>query len=173
MTRDTDHRGVRAASPRRVLLTSVLSAGALASIGVFGAGVTGATARPATAVAARTVTLNETGHLRLTSSKGLTLNEKGTASGTIRGSIYIHLNVSSSNRVTAEVSIYPKGGSLSGRGSASYHVSGANALFNGTLAISRGSGSYAHAHATGLRFTGTIQRKTDAVTVHVSGPLSV
>jgi hypothetical protein len=150
---------------------AVLSVGAIASAGALG--VSGASAKPARAVAARTISLNESGHLRLTSSHGLTLNERGTATGTIHGSIYIHLNVSSTNRVTAEVNIYPKGGSLTGNGSASYHVSGAFAAFSGTLSVTKGSGSYAHAHGTGLRFTGTIQRKTDAVTVQVSGRLSV
>jgi hypothetical protein len=149
----------------------LVSVSALTGTGVLG--VAGAAAKPARAVAARTVTLSESGRLRLTSSHGLTLNERGTASGTIRGSIYIHLNVSSTNRVTAEVNIYPKGGSLTGHGSASYHVSGAFAAFSGTLSVTKGTGSYAHARGTGLKFTGTIQRKTDAVTVQVSGRLSV
>ena len=159
-------------------LRAALSIGAMvacisALVGIFGAGASGAASGSATAVAARTLTLNESGRLHLTTHRGLTLNEQGTASGTIKGSIYIHLKVSSTNRVTAEVSIYPKGGSLSGNGSASYGVRGGTASFSGTLAITRGTGSYKHAHATGLRFTGTIQRRTSAVTVHVSGPLSV
>jgi hypothetical protein len=170
MTLDIDGRCVRGRSPRRMLVASGLAAGLLAAVAVFGA--SGASARPAKAVAARTVNLNESGNLRLTSHHGLTLNEQGTASGTIKGSIYIHLNVSSTNRVTAEVSIYPKGGSLTGNGSANYSVTGANATFSGTLNITRGTGSYSHARASGLRFTGTIARRTDAVTVHVSGRLS-
>jgi hypothetical protein len=170
MTLDVDGRNYRGRSPRKMLVAGGLSAGILAAVGVFGA--SGASAVPARAVAARTVNLNESGSLRLTSSHGLILNEKGTASGTIKGSIYIHLNVSSTNRVTAEVSIYPSGGSLTGNGSANYRVTGSNASFAGTLSITRGTGHYAHARASGLRFTGTIARKTDAVTVHVSGRLS-
>ncbi len=170
MTLDIDGRSAQGRSPRRMLLAAGLSGGLLAAVGVFGAG--GASAGPVKAHAAKTVNLNESGSLRLTSSHGLMLNEKGTASGTIKGAIYIHLNVSSTNRVTAEVSIYPSGGSLTGHGSANYRVVGSTATFSGTLAITRGTGHYAHAHATGLRFTGTIARKTDAVTVHVSGRLS-
>lgn len=167
-----DGRVNRSRSPHaRLLLAGGLSAVAVASVVVFGTGAS--SARPAKAVAARTIALSESGRLHLTSSHGLTLNEQGTTSGTIRGTIYIHLNVSSTNHVTAQVSIYPSGGSLTGSGSASYRVSGANAVFVGTLAITRGTGKYAHAHATGLRFSGTIQRKTDAVTVAVSGRLSV
>jgi len=158
---------------RRMRARALVLAGAMTSLGavaVLGAGASSAAGPVATA--ARTLNLNESGRLHLTSSHGLKLNEQGSATGSIRGSIYIHLNVSSTNRVTAEVNIYPSSGSLTGNGSASYSVQGADAVFSGTLSISRGSGRYAHAHATRLRFTGTIQRKTDAVTVRLSGPLS-
>jgi hypothetical protein len=127
---------------------------------------------PARAKLARTVSLSENGRLRLTSKKGFTLNERGTASGTISGSIYIHLHLVSDTRVTAEVNIYPRGGSLSGSGSASYHVIGGFAAFTGTLSITHGSGKYAHARSSGLRFTGTIQRRDDSVAVQLSGRLS-
>lgn len=131
-----------------------------------------ATARP-TAHVARTLSLNESGHLRLTSKEGFTLNEQGTTTGTIRGTIYIHLHLLPNSRVTAEVNIYPSRGSLSGIGSADYSVIGSYASFGGTLAINRGTGGYSHARASRLRFTGTIQRRGDAVTVQVSGPLAV
>jgi hypothetical protein len=131
-------------------------------------------ASPAGAVrahSARSVSLAETGHLHRTSSSGVHLNEQGTATGTIGGPIYIHLKVSA-NQVSAEVSIYPHSGSLTGSGSASYHVNGGFAPFSGTLEITRGSGRYAHARSGPLRFTGSIQRSNDAVTVQLSGRLS-
>jgi hypothetical protein len=131
-----------------------------------------APAGAASARSARTLTLNETGRLHLTSHHGFTLNEQGTASGTISGTIYIHLTVVSTNRVTAEVNIYPSGGSITGRANASYHPSGAQATFDGTMSVVRGSGRYAGAGGTGLSFTGTVQRTNDAVTVHVSGRMS-
>jgi hypothetical protein len=146
--------------------------GALAVVGLLvlpaAAGVA------AVAHSARTISLSETAHLRLTSKHVFTLNEQGSASGTITGAIYIHLHIAnSSGEVTAEVNIYPHGGSLSGSGSASYEVEGADAAFSGKLSITRGTGSYAGARASDLRFTGDIQRRTDAVSVHLSGPLSV
>jgi hypothetical protein len=145
--------------------------GVLCALALGASGASGASGS-SPARAARTISLNENGSLHLTSHHGFHLNEQGTASGTIKGTIYIHLDVSSTNHVTAEVNIYPSGSSLTGYGTANYRADGGQATFSGTLSISRGSGSYAGAHASGLSFTGTIQRVNDATTVHLSGPLS-
>lgn len=159
--------GIRRIAHCRVgALAALLGASACAL--VLGAGG----ASGATAHAARTVSLNESGNLHLTSHHGFHLNEQGSASGTIRGSIYIHLNVTSTNHVTAEVNIYPSNGSLTGYGTARYRSNGGQATFSGTMSVSRGTGSYSHAHASGLSFSGTIQRFNDATTVHLAGPLS-
>jgi hypothetical protein len=162
---ERDTRAYRA--QRRIALTA-----GLWLLAVMLAWVSSASAVAPHAVASRTFSLNETGHLHLTSHHGFTLNEQGSASGTISGTIYIHLHVVSTNHVTAEVNIYPRGGSLTGYASASYHPSGAIASFNGTMSIARGTGRYGHAHGSGLSFTGTIQRSNDAVTVHVNGRMS-
>jgi hypothetical protein len=119
--------------------------------------------------AARTFTLRETGSLRLTSKHGFTLNEQGRASGTASGAIYVHLRIVSTSRVTAELSIYPHGGSISGHGTAGYHRGHSSASFSGSLSIDRGTGTYAHAKGSGLSFSGTIQRSDDSIVVHVSG----
>jgi hypothetical protein len=126
-------------------------------------------ARAAVALGTRVISLNENGNLHLTSKNGFTLNERGSASGTVIGTIYVHLNIVSSSRVTAELNIYPHGGSLTAQGSASYHKQSTLARFSGTMSIERGTGSYAQAHGSGLSFSGTIQRSNDAVTVHVAG----
>ena len=167
---------------RPATLSGVLTAGVL-SFGVLIAGVLIATLGPGMSRAAgtagrpparvaRTFSLNETGSLHLTSKHGFTLNEQGSASGTIPGTIYVHLSIVSTSRVTAEVSIYPSGGSITGEGSASYARGGQTAHFSGSMTIERGSGSYAHANGSGLSFSGTIQRSNDAITVHVSGGVS-
>jgi hypothetical protein len=123
--------------------------------------------------AARTIELDETGHLQLTSKHNFTLNEKGSASGTAVGAIYVHLTAVSSSRVTAEVNIYPHGGSITGNGSGSYRRSGTIAEFSGSMSIGRGTGSYARIHGSGLSFSGTIaESDRDAITVHVSGRVS-
>jgi hypothetical protein len=162
------------AAGRRVLAAVALSAFlALAPLAA------GASAEPQSAGGARlagtpartagTVTLNENGNLHLTSKHGFTLNEQGPASGTVRGTITVHLQIVSTNRVTAEVSISPSGGSITGKATASYHKGSTMASFSGSLAISHGTGSYRNARGSGLSFSGTIQRSNDAITVRVSG----
>jgi hypothetical protein len=147
--------------------TAVLAAWLL---GVLFAGAPASSA--AAARAAGTISLNDTGHLHRTSHHGFTLDEEGFASGTIAGTIFIHLKIVSTNRVTAEVSIYPSGSSITGYATAAYRPSGAVASFSGTLTIERGTGRYRGAHGTGLSFTGTVQRSNDAVTVRVGGRMS-
>jgi hypothetical protein len=121
----------------------------------------------------RTVSLNETGHLHLTSKHNFTLNEQGAATGTVAGTIYVHLTAVSSRRVTAEVNIYSHGASFSGNGNASYRRGSTTASFAGSMAIDRGTGSYAHVHGSGLSFSGTITESNhDAITVHVNGRVS-
>jgi len=153
-----------------LLMSATGCVGAFADVGPLGVGAS----RAATPLAfpARTVSLSESGNLHLTSHHGFHLNEQGSVSGTIRGSIYIHLDVTSTNRVTAEVNIYPSNGSLTGYSTADYRSHGGQATFSGTLSIPRGTGTYAHAHAPDLSFSGTIQRSNDATTVRLTGPLS-
>jgi hypothetical protein len=149
----------------RPVALALLCLGALLAIPAAAAAGPGATS-------ARTIRLNDSGRLHLTSHHGFTLNERGSATGTIRGPIYIHLHITSTNHVTAEINVYPSNGSLTGYASASYRSAGATATFSGTMTVTRGTGVYRHAHGSGLSFTGTIARSNDAVTVHVSGRLS-
>lgn len=160
--------GVSGGASRRIRF------GLLIAVGLALAAPSGTSA--AVAQRASTITLHETGHLHRTSGRGITinqdLNEEGSASGTISGTIYIHLRVISTNRVSAEVNIYPQGGSITGMASAGFRSNGALASFGGTLSIVRGTGRYSHARGTGLSFSGSVQRINDAVTVQVSGRMS-
>lgn len=132
-------------------------------------GVNGASG--STAHAARTVSLNDTGNLHKTSKKGFNLYESGNASGSVSGSVTLHLDVVSTNKFTAELTVTPRGSSISGKASGSYRTDGGTASFTGTLSINHGSGSYSGAHGT-VSFSGTIQRSNDSVTVHVNGKFS-
>jgi len=164
------HEGGRWSRLGAALMAGALSLGVMVAVGSLTLGVSGA-AVPV-ALVAGTFSLNESGNLHATSKHGFTLNEQGSASGTIRGTIYVHLTIVSTSRVTAEVNIYPRGGSITGYGTASYERGKATATFYGSASINRGTGSYAHAHGSGLSFSGTIARYTDAVAVHVSGRVS-
>jgi hypothetical protein len=125
------------------------------------------------ATAARTVSLNETGHLRLTRKHDFTLYERGSATGTIAGTIYVRLTAVSSSRVTVAVSIQPPGGSISGNGSGSYRRSGTIASFSGSMSFGGGTGRYRGVHGSGLSFSGTIQEShDDAITVYLHGKVS-
>jgi hypothetical protein len=151
-----------------ILAAATVSCGVLAAAGPFGA----AGATPPHGRAARTISLNEFGQLHLLSKHGFTLNEQGTASGTIRGPISVRLTIVSTSRVSAEVTISPNGGSISGSGTGSYHKGETSASFAGSMSIAHSSGSYAHAEGSGLSFSGTIARSNDAIAVHVSGRFS-
>lgn len=160
--------GCARSHPGALLLATAVLAAALLGVVPFDGSTSGA----AMAREANTLSLSDTGHLHRTSHHGFTLNEGGSASGTISGTIYIHLNIVSTNRVTAEVSIYPSGSSITGYATADYRPSGAVASFSGTMTIERGTGRYKGAHGSGLSFIGTVQRSNDAVTVRVSGRMS-
>jgi hypothetical protein len=131
----------------------------------------GVSARQA-AHTSRTLTLNETGHLKLTSRHGLTLVERGSASGTYSATVEVHLTLVSSTRATAQITVSRSGGSITGSGSAAYHNGHSEATFSGAISISHGTGSYSHAHGSGMHISGTLQRSNDAITVHLSGSVS-
>lgn len=161
----------RSRTPVRLRIASAgLALGALATAVVFGTGAAGA-ASPR-AHAARSMNLNDSASLHLQNKHGIELKEGGTAKGSLAGPLYLQLKVTSTRSVSAQVQVYPKGGSISGSAKASYRVAGSTASFNGTMTITKGSGTYSKAKASNLSFTGTIQRSNDAVTVHVSGKMS-
>jgi hypothetical protein len=146
---------------RRALLTSV---GAIAAALCVHSGL-----GFARAASARTIDLRDVARLRLTSKHGFTLNERGAATGTIGGVIYVHLTIVSTSRVEAEINLYPRTGSISGYASAAYHRGGETGSFAGSMSITRGTGDYSHASGSGLSFSGTIQRSNYAIDVQVSG----
>jgi hypothetical protein len=159
------------ARARLRISSAALALGAVATATVFGAGAAGAASPHARA--ASSVNLNDSASLHLQNKHGIELKEGGTAKGNLPGPLYLQLKVTSTRSVSAEVQVYPtKGGSISGSAKASYHVSGATATFSGTMEVTKGGGAYSKAKASALKFSGTIQRSNDAVTVHVSGPMS-
>jgi hypothetical protein len=123
--------------------------------------------------AAREVNLQETGHLRAVGEPGTTVIERGSATGTFDCSITVHLAIVSANKVTATFTVKPQGGSVTGKGSARFAQKGADGYFGGTIAITGGTGAYAHASGANIGISGVISRETFALTVHVHGMVHV
>jgi hypothetical protein len=156
------------ATRTRVARFASTAAASIVLLGGFSApGVAAASGR-----AARTTSVRESAALRLTSRQGSTINERGSALGTFSGTVYVHLHFASSTKLTAEMNVYPGSSSLSGSGSVSYHVSHGEDLFDGALTITRGTGVYAHVHASRLALIGVVQRRDYGLSVELSGTLS-
>jgi hypothetical protein len=170
----TRRRQIAQSFPGAIARSGLPLAIALASLGLLsGEASAGPVSPPPLATAARTISLNETGRLHLLRKHDFTLYERGSASGTVTGAIYVRLTAVSSSRVTVSVSINPPGGSISGSGSGSYRRSGTIASFAGSMSFAGGTGKYKGVHGSSLSFSGTIQEShQDAITVSVRGRVS-
>ena len=123
----------------------------------------------APAAVARSVKATDTGHLHYVSASGSLLLEEGRASGTLPGSMRVHLNVGVT--LSGNFTIYTRGGTIKGHGSATPHGSGVYESFAGSLIATGGTGRYTHAHGRAGLY-GTFNRNTYALTVQTTGTLS-
>lgn len=118
--------------------------------------------------AAHVLHASDSAHLKYVSASGATLYETGQASGTLPGSMHVHM------RITATFSgsfvIYARGGTIDGHGSAIPHGSGVYESFAGTLTVSGGSGRYRDAHGRAGLY-GTFNRDNYALVVKTTGNL--
>jgi hypothetical protein len=130
-----------------------------------------ALAIPASAEARPPLTsVNEYGRLQIQAHKGSTIDEKGVGWGTFNCSVVIALTLSGA-LVTANYTAYLQGGSITGTATAHIHSATPRAAaFSGTISLSRGTGSRAHASGTAT-FAGTINRTSYAMTTHITGRL--
>ena len=132
--------------------------GALLCLGIAGAG-------PA---AARTIDVTQSAELRLVRKSGSVLYERGTASGTLPGSVSARFVVNVL-KVTGDVTFYPRaGGSITFRAEGFPKSSGARSRVAGTMAIVGGTGRYANARG-GATFNGVVNRRSWAVSVSATG----
>jgi len=136
------------------------SAGASASVGVRGH-------------IARSISVQETAHLRLVSRKGATvLNESGEGRGTFNCPMTTQI-INSYTTAKLSFSICTKGGSISGQGAVGFYLSGSISHFSGTVSITHGTGRYAHAAGRNLRLTGTLMRNNFSLSLTVTGRMSL
>jgi hypothetical protein len=148
---------------RSMLVTALLGLAVLACVGVAGAS-------SMHAKAARTLNVADETQLHLVNTAGETLEEEGPATGALPGKVHISFTIGAS--ITGAFVFYPRGGgSITGHGSAQLHSTGKDSSFGGTMAVSHGTGRYAHAHGKG-GFYGVVNRSTDAMTLHTTGKLS-
>jgi len=113
--------------------------------------------------------ITDTAVMHYTGGSGSLLHETGTASGTLPGSMKANCAIGAT--LTANFTIYARGGTITGRGTGKPHGSGTYESFAGTLVATGGTGRYAHAHGHG-GFYGTFDRRTYDLTVQTTGKLS-
>jgi hypothetical protein len=134
----------------------------------------GGTGKPAAREAKR-VSLVETAHLKFTAEHGAALAERGRATGTYNAPVTVTLTIHPKS-VTAVVTIYPSGGSISGTAHANYIVKGAYGYFGGTFTLHRGTGKYSHIseiNGKPLGISGTINRISFAMEVKAHGEVNL
>jgi hypothetical protein len=151
-------------------LPASLLAALLLAIAALSSDASPAPVRPRARVASG-LSVSWVSNMHLVGRPGHTLNESGTVSGTVSGSIYSRGEAITTNIGTATFTIWIKGGSISGRAGTHGHIVGATAYFYGTALITAGSGRLAHAVGSHLRFSGTLNRQNYRVNEHISGTL--
>ncbi len=123
--------------------------------------------------AARALSVNDTAHLHFTRESHAQLIDEGAATGSLPGTVRVAFDVGAT--VYANFTIYAHGGSIVGSGTGTLHTSksrsDAYVSFGGTLAVSHGTGIYAHAHGHG-GFYGVVDRKNYSATIQTTGTLT-
>ncbi len=165
-----------ASRKRRVLAGRLLVCAGLSLASVL-AGTLGAAAQPpgasragsgAARIASRVLNATDTAHLHYVNSSGAELFEEGSAAGSLPGKMRLHGEVGPT--LTADFTVYVRGGTIDGRGTAKAHGTGRYESFAGSLAVTGGTGRYAHAHGH-AGFYGVFDRQTYALTVQTTGRL--
>lgn len=133
-----------------------------------GGGAPGHVARQPQARTAHALKASDTAHLRYLSASGSLLLEEGRATGALPGKMRARVDIGAT--FTGSFTIYARGGSIRGRGTATPHGSGKYESFAGSLVVSGGSGRYAHAHGRAGLY-GTFNRDTYAFLVQTTGTL--
>lgn len=111
----------------------------------------------------------DTAKLHYVGAVGEEVYETGSASGTLPGSMRVHMIFTST--FSGSFAIYTHGGRIDGHGKATPHGESVYESFAGTLVVTGGTGRYRRAHGT-ARLYGTFDRDSYALTVQTAGTLS-
>jgi hypothetical protein len=127
--------------------------------------------------AAKTVNLVESAHLTFDPAleRGSEIGERGQATGTYNAPVEVILTIHP-HSVTAVVTIFPHGGSITGLGNANYKIVNNVGYFGGTFTLTRGTGKYRHVANVAnkpLGISGRINRENYALFVKANGPAVV
>jgi hypothetical protein len=106
--------------------------------------------------------------LRYAGAVGEQVYETGIASGTLPGSIRVHMIFAAT--FSGSFAIYTRGGRIDGHGRARPHGEGVYESFAGTLVVSGGTGRFRHAHGTAHLY-GVFDRESYALTIQTAGTL--
>jgi hypothetical protein len=118
---------------------------------------------------ARVLKATDTAKLRYVSAAGASLREEGPATGTLPGKMRVSMDVGTT--FSGTFTIYLKGGTITGHGTATPHGVGVVESFAGTLAVTKGTGRYSHAGGRAGLY-GTFNRNSYALTIQTTGNLS-
>jgi hypothetical protein len=163
----TPARGARAGVS---MLGALAFVGVALCVGLVGVQVALGTGGAPRAHAAGMLNVKDEGHLHLVRESGSLLVEEGSASGTLPGTVKVRFDVGPT--ISAQFTIYARGGgSITGHGSGKLHSTSAYSTFGGSLAVTSGTGRFAHAHGSGGLY-GAINRRTYALTVQTIGKLT-
>jgi hypothetical protein len=128
----------------------------------------GGTSSASQARSTRSLVVTDIAHLHYVSASGSLLFEEGRAWGTLPGRMKTHFNVNADLR--GSFTIFARGGSIRGHGSAILHGSGVYESFAGSLVATAGTGRYVHAYGR-ARLYGTFNRNNYALVVQTVGIL--
>jgi len=158
----TRRRLARRARPTATTVVALLVIGAVT-------GAAGATADPS-AHNARKLDATEHVTLKLVKKTGTSFRHKGTATGTIAGTVTSRITLSSLS-INGTVTVHAKDGTLRLRMRGTARSSGLRAAFDGTATMAGGTGRYAKAQGGGT-FKGVVNRRTWAVTLDARGSMT-
>ncbi len=175
-----DEPGGMQAPPTRVraMLAKQLTAWSLAAVALGGGALLGDSpasaatlGRPPVRSAGHQITVREHVATNKVTKHGNSLADvQGRGTGTFNCAVSIQIRVSYTTGSFGLTCAMPVGDVIC-HGNITYFTAGGVATFTGTLTIEHATGKYDHAQGR-LRAEGTLVRKTDAVSVTMSGSIS-